>query len=74
MATLGDVFRSFCAFGADKDAAGKGSPQLDGSKLAKMTRDLKLLDKNLTSTDVDIMFSKVKAKTESVQLLSILLS
>lgn len=63
MATLGEVFRSFCAFG-DKDAAAKASPMMDGSKLAKMTRDLKLLDKHLTSTDIDIMFSKVKAKTE----------
>jgi hypothetical protein len=56
-----DVFKSFCAFGADKTAAGA---MMDGAKLAKMSRDLKLLDKNLTSTDVDIMFSKVKPKSE----------
>jgi hypothetical protein len=37
---------------------------MDGAKLAKLCRDVKLLDKNLTSTDVDIIFSKVKAKTE----------
>ncbi|KAI0228059.1 Tubulin polymerization-promoting protein family member 2 [Lamellibrachia satsuma] len=54
-----EVFKSFCAFGA-KGAA----PLMDGSKLAKFCRDLKLIDKNLTATEVDIIFSKVKAKTE----------
>lgn len=37
---------------------------MDGAKFAKMTKDLKLLDKNLTSTDVDIIFTKVKPKNE----------
>ena len=58
--SLGDIFKSFCAFGGDKS----GQPMMDGAKLAKLTRDCKLLDKNLTATDVDIIFSKVKAKTE----------
>lgn len=58
-----EVFKSFCAFGA-KGAA----PLMDGSKLAKFCRDLKLIDKNLTATEVDIIFSKVKAKTECVPL------
>jgi len=53
-----DVFKSFCAFGGDKTAT------MDGAKLAKLCRDLKLLDNNLKATDVDIIFSKVKAKTE----------
>ena len=61
MATLGEVFKSFCAFGAGKDT---GPAAMDNAKFAKMFRDLKLLDKNLTSTDVDITFNKVKAKTE----------
>lgn len=56
------LFRSFCAFGADKSASAVA--MLDGAKFAKMTKDLKLLDKNLTSTDVDIIFTKVKPKTE----------
>jgi hypothetical protein len=56
-----EVFKSFCSFaGGDKGA----SPTMDGAKLAKMCRDLKLLDKKLTATDVDIIFSKVKPKTE----------
>ena len=54
------VFKSFCAFGAGKDS----TALMDGAKFAKMFRDLKLLDKKFTSTDVDIIFSKVKAKTE----------
>ena len=59
-----ELFRSFCAFGADKSASAVAL--LDGAKFAKMTKDLKLLDKNLTSTDVDIIFTKVKPKNESV--------
>lgn len=58
-----ELFKSFCAFGADKSGAA-GAATLDGAKFAKMTKDLKLLDKNLTSTDVDIIFTKVKPKTE----------
>lgn len=53
--TLEDVFREFCSFGA-KDAA----PLMDGAKFAKLCRDIKLLDKNLTATDVDIIFTKCK--------------
>ena len=56
-----DVFRSFCAFGAEKTGT---APLMDGAKFAKLFRDLKLLDKNVTATDVDIIFSKVKPKTE----------
>ena len=54
-----EVFKSFCMFG-QKDAA----PLMDGSKLAKLCRDCKILDKKLTPIDVDIIFSKVKAKSE----------
>jgi len=56
-----EVFKSFCAFGADKTST---VAMMDGAKLAKMSRDLKLLDKHLTATDVDIIFSKVKPKSE----------
>lgn len=54
--TLEAVFRDFCAFGSGKDA----TPLMDNAKFAKLTRDLKVLDKKVTSTDVDIIFSKVK--------------
>jgi hypothetical protein len=57
---LEDAFRQFCSFG-DKDSA----PLMDGAKFAKMCRDCKLLDKTkLTATDVDIIFTKAKPKTE----------
>ena len=52
-----EVFKSFCAFGAGKDNVA----MMDNAKFAKLARDLKLLDKKLTATDVDIIFSKVKA-------------
>ena len=61
MSTLGEVFKSFCAFGAGNKT---GPAQMDNSKFAKLFRDLKLLDKKLTATDVDITFNKVKPKTE----------
>jgi hypothetical protein len=56
-----EKFKSFCAFGGGGSG---GAPLMDGAKLAKLCRDVKLLDKSLTSTDVDIIFSKVKAKNE----------
>jgi len=56
-----EVFKSFCAFGAEKGGA---APLMDGAKFAKLFRDLKLLDKHVTATDVDIVFSKVKPKSE----------
>ena len=49
------VFQSFCAFGA-----GSGVAMMDNAKFAKFFRDLKLLDKKVTATDVDIIFSKIK--------------
>ena len=53
--SLEDVFKQFCSFGA------KGIPPLmDGAKFAKLCRDKKLLDKNLTATEVDIIFAKSK--------------
>lgn len=54
--SLEDVFKSFCAFGSGKD----GAAMMDGAKFAKFCRDMKLLDKKFTQTDVDIIFSKCK--------------
>jgi len=57
------VFKSFCVFGG---GAKDGVSMMDNSKFAKLARDLKLLDKKLTATDIDIIFNRteVKAKTE----------
>ena len=54
---LEETFREFCAFGAgSKDS----TALMDGAKFAKLCRDMKLLDKKLTPTDVDIIFAKSK--------------
>ncbi|WP_411027238.1 tubulin polymerization-promoting family protein, partial [Salmonella sp. s54925] len=51
------------AFGA---GAKSGAPTMENSKFAKLFRDLKILDKKLTSTDIDIIFNRpeVKPKTD----------
>ncbi len=37
---------------------------MDGKTFAKFAKDAKILDKKLTTTDVDLTFAKVKAKAE----------
>lgn len=59
MADLETVFKSFCAFGA----GAKGAAQMDNSKFAKLFRDLKILDKKLTTTDIDIIFNRPEVKS-----------
>ena len=56
---LEEVFESFCSFGAGSKDSG---PMMDNAKFAKMFRDLKLLDKKLTETDVDIIFNRPEVK------------
>lgn len=59
MAELELVFDSFCAFGA----GAKGGPaMMDNAKFAKLFRDLKILDKKLTATDIDIIFNRPEVK------------
>jgi hypothetical protein len=50
--SLQDIFATF--------AQGK---EMDGKTFAKLTKDCGLLDKKLTSTDVDIIFAKIKDKS-----------
>lgn len=50
-ATLQSVFQTF--------AQGK---EMDGKTFAKLTKDCGLLDKKLTTTDVDLTFAKIKDK------------
>ena len=54
---LETVYQSFCAFGAGFRA---DEPMMDGAKFSKLFRDLKLLDKKLDATAVDINFAKAK--------------
>ena len=50
---LQSVFLSFSA----------GKSEMANKEFAKCTKDCHLLDKKFTSTDVDLVFSKVKTKT-----------
>jgi Ca2+-binding EF-hand superfamily protein len=50
---LADVFQAYCG----KDTT------MDGKSFAKVAKDLKLIDpENLTATDVDLIFAKIKEK------------
>jgi len=40
-----------------------GAAEMDGKTFAKMAKDCKILDKNLATTDIDLIFAKVKEKT-----------
>jgi hypothetical protein len=37
---------------------------MDGKTFAKLAKDTKLIDKKLSATDIDLIFAKVKGKTE----------
>lgn len=37
---------------------------MEGKSFAKLAKDCKLIDKKLTATDVDLIFAKVKDKSE----------
>ena len=61
---LFEVFDSFCAFGSARNLSNVSEgPQMDGSKWAKFCRDNKLIQGQVTTTEVDIIFNKVKGKT-----------
>ncbi|XP_030015950.1 tubulin polymerization-promoting protein family member 3 [Sphaeramia orbicularis] len=56
-------FKKFAIHG-DTKATGK---EMNGKNWAKLCKDCKIIDgKNVTSTDVDIVFTKVKQKTSRV--------
>ena len=51
-ANLEEVFAKFT----------KASGEMDGKTFAKFTKDEKLITKKLTTTDVDLIFAKIKTK------------
>ena len=55
-AGMKSVFNAFCAFG------GGSSGAMDNAKFAKCCNDSGLINRKFTSTDADIIFSKVKVK------------
>ncbi|KAL9839365.1 tubulin polymerization-promoting protein family member 3 isoform 2-T2 [Geothlypis trichas] len=63
VASLEESFRKFAIYG-DTKATGQ---EMNGKNWAKLCKDCKVADgKSVTSTDVDIVFSKVKGKTARV--------
>jgi hypothetical protein len=40
-----------------------GAAEMDGKTFAKLAKDCKIVDKNCTATDIDLIFAKVKDKT-----------
>ena len=60
---LSQVFDSFCAFGSNRNLA-NATQSMEGSKFAKFCRDTNIQSQNITATEVDITFNKVKAKNE----------
>eukprot|EP01065_Artemidia_motanka_P011620 TRINITY_DN16298_c0_g1_i1.p1 TRINITY_DN16298_c0_g1~~TRINITY_DN16298_c0_g1_i1.p1 ORF type:complete len:456 (+),score=114.60 TRINITY_DN16298_c0_g1_i1:87-1454(+) len=55
---LEELFNSFCAFGAGQ----RGSAEMDGAKFVKLCRDTCIIGRRFTTTDADLVFSKVKPK------------
>nr|XP_033797733.1 tubulin polymerization-promoting protein family member 3-like [Geotrypetes seraphini] len=63
LTVLEDSFRKFSVYG-DTKATGH---EMTGKNWAKICKDCKVIDgKSVTSTDVDIVFSKVKQKSARV--------
>jgi hypothetical protein len=58
MAELRHHFEAFASFG------GAHSKEMDNAHFAKMCKECGLIDKVFTTTDVDMIFTKVKAKGE----------
>lgn len=52
-ATLEDVFKAFAG----------GKTEMDNKQFAKMCKDTGILDKKVTTTDVDISFTKFSNKS-----------
>ncbi|XP_060923589.1 tubulin polymerization-promoting protein family member 3 [Limanda limanda] len=65
-ADMGELLAAFKKFAVRGDTKANGK-ELNGKNWAKLCKDCKIIDgKGVTSTDVDIVFSKVKQKTSRV--------
>ncbi|CAK6953306.1 tubulin polymerization-promoting protein family member 2 [Scomber scombrus] len=64
--SLADVENSFQKFAVHGDTKATGK-EMNGKNFVKLCKDCHIIDgKNVTTTDVDIVFSKVKAKSARV--------
>jgi hypothetical protein len=66
---LNEIYNSFCSFGSNRNLAtgtadfAGGEVTMDGAKFGKFAKDTKIVDaKKVTTTDVDIIFNKIKTK------------
>lgn len=50
--SLQEVFQSYCGT----------NPDMDGKSFAKLAKDCKVISKTCTTTDIDLIFAKVKDK------------
>jgi p25-alpha len=57
--TLHSVFQAFCAFGTGTGASME-TDVMDNARFAKLAKECGLVSKDCNSTDIDIVFSKVK--------------
>jgi hypothetical protein len=57
--SLQEVFETFASFGSASKVK-----EMDNSHFAKMCKECGIVDKVFTTTDVDMLFTKVKAKGE----------
>ncbi|XP_030005121.1 tubulin polymerization-promoting protein family member 2 [Sphaeramia orbicularis] len=64
--SVAEVETAFQKFAVHGDTKARGK-EMNGKNFAKMCKDCQIIDgKNVTTTDVDIVFSKVKAKSARV--------
>ncbi|XP_032386509.1 tubulin polymerization-promoting protein family member 2 [Etheostoma spectabile] len=64
--SVAEVETSFQKFAVHGDTKARGK-EMNGKNFAKLCKDCNIIDgKNVTTTDVDIVFSKVKAKSARV--------
>lgn len=59
---LEQIFRRFANFGSRRNQSDDNELELDATRLVKLAKDCKVIDKRLNRNDVDIIFSKVKRK------------
>ena len=57
---LKKIFYSFASFGVRQHV-----DEMDGAKFSKLCRDCKLLSRNFTTIDVDLIFAKTKVKAST---------
>ncbi|MBN3276380.1 TPPP3 protein, partial [Polyodon spathula] len=63
---LGELAKSFKKFAVHGDTKASGQ-EMTGKNFVKLCKDCRVIDgKNITTTDVDIVFSKVKPKSARV--------